>query len=301
MVLALGWAYVLYDGLSWMQAAFYGVGACVIGIIAWSAYKLTRKTIGTDGLLWLIYVASFVATLITESEIVWVFLAAGVLAWLVKAPPRFGRPAISSIALPFGIAWPIADQDTLWRVFWYFTEAGAFVFGSGLAIIPFLYGGVVREYGWLSDQQFLDAVAVALITPGPVVITVALIGFLVAGLAGASVAAVATFLPVLLVHRHSGALLQEIWQASWDRRLRRRGDGSGYWRDQRSRGRAWETHNLWRRLDARRVQSRRDGHNTRSLLDRPEDSRAVHRAGGRSGGPYRLPILALMGDTQGIC
>jgi chromate transporter len=198
MVLALGWAYVLYGGLTWMQAVFYGVGACVIGIIAWSAYKLTRKTIGTDRLLWLIYVASFLATIITESEIVWVFLAGGVLAWLIKAPPRFGRPTLRSVALPLGIAWPTADQDTLWRIFWYFTEAGAFVFGSGLAIIPFLYGGVVREFGWLNDQQFLDAVAVALITPGPVVITVAFIGFLVAGPAGACVAAIATFLPCYL-------------------------------------------------------------------------------------------------------
>src|SRR5262245_36188552 len=81
MVLALGWAYVVYGGLTWMQAVFYGIGSCVIGIIAWSAYKLTRKTIGTDRLLWLIYVVSFVCTIVTESEIVWVFLLAGVVGW----------------------------------------------------------------------------------------------------------------------------------------------------------------------------------------------------------------------------
>jgi chromate transporter len=198
MVLALSGAYVLYGGLTWMQAVFYGVGACVIGIIAWSAYKLTRKTIGADRLLRLIYAAAFACTIITESEIVWVFLAAGVFAWLVKAPPRFGRSSAPLLALPLGAAWPTADADTLWRIFVYFTEAGAFIFGSGLAIIPFLYGGVVRDFHWLNDQQFLDAVAVALITPGPVVITVAFIGFLVAGLAGASVAAIATFLPCYL-------------------------------------------------------------------------------------------------------
>ena len=197
MVLAIGWAYVAYGGLSWMQAVFYGVGGCVIGIIAWSAAKLTRKTIGRDRLLWLIYGVSFVATIVTESEIVWVFLAAGVVGWLVKAPPRLGRPAVS-VLLPLGAIVPHASDEILWKIFWYFTEAGAFVFGSGLAIIPFLYGGVVREFGWLNDQQFLDAVAVALITPGPVVITVAFIGFLVAGLAGACVAAVATFLPCYL-------------------------------------------------------------------------------------------------------
>jgi chromate transporter len=83
-------------------------------------------------------------------------------------------------------------------VFWFFTEAGAFVFGSGLAIVPFLYGGVVQRYGWLTDRQFLDAVAVAMLTPGPVVITVAFIGYLVAGQVGAALAALGVFLPVYL-------------------------------------------------------------------------------------------------------
>ncbi len=80
----------------------------------------------------------------------------------------------------------------------YFAEAGAFVFGSGLAIVPFLYGGVVQQHRWLTDKQFLDAVAVAMLTPGPVVITVAFIGYLVAGFAGAGAAAVGVFLPVYL-------------------------------------------------------------------------------------------------------
>jgi chromate transporter len=199
MVLALGWAYVAYGGLTWMQAVFYGVGACVIGIIAWSAFKLTKKTIGADRLMALIYVVSFVCTIVTESEIVWVFLLAGLVAVAVKAPPRMRGPAAPCLVLPLGLALPAASNELLWKMFWYFTEAGAFVFGSGLAIIPFLYGGVVKEFGWLNDQQFLDAVAVALITPGPVVITVAFIGYLVAGLAGACVAAVATFLPCYLL------------------------------------------------------------------------------------------------------
>ena len=93
---------------------------------------------------------------------------------------------------------PQATASVLWQITWFFTKAGAFVFGSGLAIVPFLYSGVVKEFGWLDDQQFLDAVAVAMITPGPVVITVGFIGFLVAGLAGAIVASVATFLPCYL-------------------------------------------------------------------------------------------------------
>jgi chromate transporter len=83
-------------------------------------------------------------------------------------------------------------------MFLFFTKAGAFVFGSGLAIVPFLYSGVVKEYGWLNEQEFLDSVAVAMITPGPVVITVGFIGYLVAGFSGATVAAIATFLPCYL-------------------------------------------------------------------------------------------------------
>ncbi len=97
------------------------------------------------------------------------------------------------------------------NLFWFFTKAGAFVFGSGLAIVPFLYSGVVKDYGWLNDQEFLDAVAVAMITPGPVVITVGFIGYLVSGFTGASMAALATFLPCYCSLSFR-PLLQETWQ-----------------------------------------------------------------------------------------
>src|SRR5207237_3324681 len=88
MVVALGAAYVAYGGLTWMQAVFYGVGAAVIGIIAISAYKLTTKSIGRDKLLWAIYLVAAAVTVITESEIIWLFLISGVLVWLVRAPPK---------------------------------------------------------------------------------------------------------------------------------------------------------------------------------------------------------------------
>ena len=202
MVLALGWAYVLFGGLSWMQAVFYGVGASVIGIISISAYKLSLKTIGRDKLLGAIFIASAATTIVTESELIALFLGAGLIVWAVRTPPKFLQRGKSTTVSLFGIVatgMPVANGETLTRIAWFFTEAGAFVFGSGLAIVPFLYGGVVKEYGWLNDQQFLDAVAVAMITPGPVVITVGFIGFLVGGLAGATVAAVATFLPCYLL------------------------------------------------------------------------------------------------------
>jgi len=209
MVVALGAAYVAYGGLTWMQAVFYGVGAAVIGIIAISAYKLTTKSIGKDKLLWAIYLVAAAVTIVTESEIVWIFLAAGVLAWLVKAPPRQWFPKGGGAAVvgfgTLGDQLPTAcaigathDWSVLAQIGVFFAEAGAFVFGSGLAIVPFLYGGVVNEHHWLTERQFVDAVAVAMITPGPVVITVGFIGYLVAGFAGATVAALATFLPCYL-------------------------------------------------------------------------------------------------------
>lgn len=210
MVLALGWAYVEFGGISWMQAVFYGVGASVIGIITISAYKLTQKTIGKSGLLWVIYLASAATTIITESESIWLFLGAGLIVWAIRTPPWRKAPTnVAGVFLPPLALLPAVKvplNELLIQIALFFTKAGAFVFGSGLAIVPFLYSGVVKEYGWLNDREFLDAVAVAMITPGPVVITVGFIGYIVtargadflSGVAGASVAALATFLPCYL-------------------------------------------------------------------------------------------------------
>jgi chromate transporter len=202
MVLALAIAYIRFGGLAWMREAFYGIGAAVIALIVKSAVKLTRLTLGADPLLWMLFAVAALVTAWTESEIVWVFLGAGVLATLARARPWRSRATTLGLALLppglfAGLGGPAAP-GTLWRIGWYFAEAGAFVFGSGLAIVPFLHGGVVNAFGWLSERQFLDAVAVAMITPGPVVITVGFVGYLVAGPAGAIVAALATFLPCYL-------------------------------------------------------------------------------------------------------
>jgi chromate transporter len=203
MVVALGWAYVRYGGLSWMQAVFYGVGAAVIGIIAMSAKKLTQKSVGKDKLLWAIYLLLALVTVVTESEVAWLFIASGVLVWLLRAPPTWlSRSSMNAAALTqvpmAGGLFGSMDISLLTQIGIFFAKAGAFVFGSGLAIVPFLYGGVVTEYHWLNDKQFVDAVAVAMITPGPVVITVGFIGYLIAGVSGATVAALATFIPCYL-------------------------------------------------------------------------------------------------------
>jgi len=208
MVVAIGIAYKLFGGLPWMQAVFYGVGAAVIGIIAMSSYKLTTKSVSKfsavgfkkNWLLWLLYLVAAIITVITKSEEILLFVAAGLLYMMVKAPPQWMKSNPGSTASVFltGIGFWEFNGNTLWQIALFFTKAGAFVFGSGLAIVPFLHGGVVTEYHWLSEQQFLDAVAVAMITPGPVVITVGFIGYLVAGFPGALVAALATFLPCYL-------------------------------------------------------------------------------------------------------
>ncbi len=197
MVLALSAAYVRFGGLPWMQGMFYGIGAAVIGIIARSAVKLTKLTLGKDKLLWGIFAVLAISTAWTSREIIWLFLLGGVVTVVAKALPS-RQQAGTAVSLLFP-AVAVGTNNTLLQLFLYFAKAGMFVFGSGLAVVPFLYGGVVQGHHWLTDKQFVDAVAVAMITPGPVVITVAFIGYLVAGVAGATAAALGIFLPVYLI------------------------------------------------------------------------------------------------------
>jgi chromate transporter len=210
MVLALSWLYVTFGGLWWMQALFYGIGAAVIGIIAIAAYKLARSTNKQDPLLWGIWAVLTAVTVLTQAELAQFFILAGVLVVLTRARPRV--PVLLGIiaAAIVGLAGILLIQrasesvqgaggSILLDILLFFTKAGAFVFGSGLAIVPFLYQGVVQQFHWLGERQFTDAVAVAMITPGPVVITVAFIGYLVAGVAGATLAAIGIFLPVYVL------------------------------------------------------------------------------------------------------
>ncbi|MBE9463253.1 chromate transporter [Dyadobacter subterraneus] len=205
MVVLLGMAYKLYGGLPWMQAVFYGVGASVIGIITLSCYKLTIKSVSKleilaikgRWLLWIFFTVMAIVTAITQREEVYLFILMGFIYMAVKAPPKWlikKGTAFSTVFLT-GIGFWQYEPLQLLKIGWFFTKAGAFVFGSGLAIIPFLQAGVVDQMGWLNEKQFLDSVAVAMITPGPVVITVGFIGYLVSGFAGALVAAAGVFLP----------------------------------------------------------------------------------------------------------
>src|SRR6266403_5883751 len=201
-VLGLASLYVHFGQLAWIQGLFYGIGAAVSAIIVRSAWKLVQKTLGTDYLLWVLFSVLAITTVWRQSEAVWLFVLCGFVAMFVKAPPNFEalpvRTALLGPGLLTGLLGP-ASAGTLASVFLFFLKAGAFVFGSGLAIVPFLYGGVVGQFHWLTERQFLDAVAVAMITPGPIVITSGFIGYLVAGPFGACAAALAVFLPPYLL------------------------------------------------------------------------------------------------------
>jgi chromate transporter len=209
MVVAISIAYLRYGGLWWMQGLFYGIGAAVIGIIAIAAYKLSRSTNRRDPLLWAIFGVLAAVTIWAEAELAEFFVLAGFVALFARARPPLRQAVFAVVAgvVVVGLIvsmerWVVhlgpGGDDVLVSLLVFFTKAGAFVFGSGLAIVPFLHQGVVQQFGWLNEQQFVDAVAVAMITPGPVVITVAFIGFLVARLAGAIVAAIGIFVPVYL-------------------------------------------------------------------------------------------------------
>jgi chromate transporter len=200
IVLAVSVLYVAYQGLSIVQALFYGIGPVVIAIVALSAFRLARLTVGDDRRLWAIFAVVAVITLVARAEIALLFVAAGMVGLLLYRPRQDGSngaghlglliPALSGVA---ALSLPVLAE-----LGGFFVKAGAFTFGSGLAIVPFLHEGVVLNHHWLNERQFLDAVAVGIITPGPVVITAAFVGYLVAGFAGAVVAAAAVFFPVYL-------------------------------------------------------------------------------------------------------
>ena len=194
--------YAEYQGLAWVHALFLGVGPAVLAIIAVAAVKLARVTNGHDPVLWAIAAVLCIATALAGAEIVWLFLLAGAFGALYYGGglPRPGLPSLSPaglIAVVEGLAFT-GSGVSLATLALFFVKAGAFTFGSGLAIVPFLHEGLVLDHHWLTEQQFVDAVAMGLISPGPVVIMATFAGYLAFGLLGALVATAAVFLPVFL-------------------------------------------------------------------------------------------------------
>jgi chromate transporter len=194
IVLLLAQAYVRSNGLVWIQALFYGIGAAVVAIIAQAAYKLSRAAVGRDWFYGIILVAVAALSASTQQQVVWMFLGGGIISVLVKAPLKFGRarPPLSVGFLP---AFGVGAGKSL-ELLLFFAKAGLFVFGSGFAVVPLLHSGVVQQHRWLSESQFIDAVAIGMITPGPMVVIAAFIGFIVAGYPGAIAATIGVFLPI---------------------------------------------------------------------------------------------------------
>jgi chromate transporter len=200
IVAALGALYVHLGGLKLVTAIFYGVSPAVIALILHSCYRLAKLGM-EDGLQWVLAVVCFVVTVVLKAEVALVFIGAGLIGMLYygtllrrRPPPR----SVLSVAVPVLATTPVpaaASLTTIGKLVLFFLKAGALTFGSGLVIVPFLQQGVVQEYGWLNERDFLVAVAVGMISPGPVVITATFVGYLVSGFWGALAATIGIFLP----------------------------------------------------------------------------------------------------------
>src|SRR4051794_25177876 len=212
-VTAVAVLYTRYEGLDAVHAVFLGVGPAVLAIIAIAAYKLARSTNKSDPVLWVIAVVLCAATAISGAEIVWLFILAGVFGAVYYGGgfPRPGGPAgispVGVVAIAKGFAWTGTGVSAA-TLGWFFFKAGLFTFGSGLAIVPFLHDGLVDQHHWLTEQQFVDAVAMGLISPGPVVIMATFAGYLAFGIVGAVVATFFVFLPALLLVVIPGPLIR---------------------------------------------------------------------------------------------
>ena len=200
IVTALGALYVHFGGLPAITAIFYGVSPAVIALILHSCYRLAKLGM-EDWLQWTLAAICFTVTVILKTEVAVLFIGAGIIGMLYYGTFR-GKASASAmmIAVPMApITAPLVTTSTLGKLLFFFLKAGALTFGSGLVIVPFLQQGVVQQYGWLDEHAFLIAVAVGMVSPGPVVITATFVGYLVAGFAGALAATIGIFLPSFLL------------------------------------------------------------------------------------------------------
>jgi chromate transporter len=197
IVAALGALYVYLGDLQPVTGVFYGVSPAVIALILHSCYRLTKLGM-EDRLQWVIAAACLIITVILQAEVGLLFIGAG-LVGICYYGNIFRRPppvALQITAMPLlAQLGPVALGSTLGKLFLFFLKAGSLTFGSGLVIVPFLEQGLVREFGWLDQRQFLIAVAIGMISPGPVVITATFVGYLVAGFWGSLIATFGIFLP----------------------------------------------------------------------------------------------------------
>jgi chromate transporter len=201
IVCALGALYVHFGGLTWMTAIFYGVSPAVIALILHSCWRLGKLGM-EDHFQWVIAAASLVITIVVQAEVAILFIAAGIFGILWYGTLfRRGAAPLTALAPPVAIAAvPQAPSlPVLGKLGLFFLKAGSLTFGSGLVIVPFLEKGLVQETGWLNPREFLVAVAVGMLSPGPVVITATFVGYLVAGFWGSLVSTIGIFLPSFIL------------------------------------------------------------------------------------------------------
>ncbi|WGR73920.1 MULTISPECIES: chromate efflux transporter [unclassified Bradyrhizobium] len=203
IVAALGALYVRLGDLQPVTAIFYGVSPAVIALILHSCYRLAKLGM-EDWLQWAIAVVCFAVTIILQAEVALLFIGAGIVGILYYGSLFKRTPAILPVvvvpaAAPMAPMAPVATGSTLGKLMLFFLKAGSLTFGSGLVIVPFLEQGLVQQYNWLDERQFLIAVAIGMISPGPVVITATFVGYLVAGFWGSLVSTVGIFLPSFLL------------------------------------------------------------------------------------------------------
>ena len=214
IVAALGALYVYYGGLSPVKAIFYGVSPAVIALILHSCYRLTKLGM-KDWLEWALAAAAFVITVAVQAEVALVFIGCGVVGLLYYGSLFRGRASASTtrvflFGVPLAVAGaaPSSVATLLGQLLAFFLKAGSLTFGSGLVIVPFLEKGLVQQMRWLNERDFLVAVAIGMISPGPVVITATFVGYLVAarlggslldGFWGSLVSTIGIFLPSFLL------------------------------------------------------------------------------------------------------
>lgn len=200
IVAALGALYVHFGDLPPIRAIFYGVSPAVIALILHSCSRLAKLGM-EDAFQWVIATACLVVTVAVQAEVALLFIAAGVLGILYYGTPlRTRLPSFPFFAaVPLVAASAAPSGPLLAKLLAFFLKAGALTFGSGLVIVPFLENGLVRQTGWLDERQFLVAVAMGMLSPGPVVITATFVGYLVAGFWGSVVSTVGIFLPSFLL------------------------------------------------------------------------------------------------------
>jgi chromate transporter len=239
IMLALAATYVAFGTLPTMRNAFYGIGPVVVGIFAASVYRLGKGTIRERSQI-AIAAAAAIVMLFTPVGLVMTLMAAGCVGIAIFDSRRTGLIALAAVIAAFGSYYlidilltrfimPTADfpeksntiLPSLWELGAFFFKVGAFTFGGGLSMLAFIQEQVVNQFGWLTPQEFVDGLALGQLTPGPILMLAAFIGFKLAGATGAAVAGSAIFLPSFLMMLSVLPLLRKLKELQWLRAFMR--------------------------------------------------------------------------------